>query len=76
LEWKFEKIYVTQTHFGRKWTRLQLYTKVGEEGAYSAWRRCRHFWRQRQDTEETASEVLVTASGSTDLKKLKEDSAW
>ncbi|GJT86683.1 retrovirus-related pol polyprotein from transposon TNT 1-94 [Tanacetum coccineum] len=39
LGWKFEEIHMTWTHFGRKRTRLQLYTKVGDEYAYSAWRR-------------------------------------
>ncbi|GKE97966.1 hypothetical protein Tco_0021317, partial [Tanacetum coccineum] len=39
LGWKFEEIHVSLTYFGKKLTRLQLYTKVDIERAYSTWRR-------------------------------------
>ncbi|GJV69749.1 hypothetical protein Tco_1485258 [Tanacetum coccineum] len=62
LGWHLEEIHVTWAHFGKKQTRLQLYTKSYEERPYNGWRR-------RQDVKETASGFLLTASEVADLKK-------
>ncbi|GKB88909.1 reverse transcriptase domain-containing protein [Tanacetum coccineum] len=40
LGWHLKEVHVTWTHFGKKQTRLKLYTKVDEEKAYRLWRRC------------------------------------
>ncbi|GJV38440.1 hypothetical protein Tco_1410917 [Tanacetum coccineum] len=36
LGWKYEELHLTWTHFGKKQTRIQLYTRIGDENAYSA----------------------------------------
>nr|GEZ27284.1 hypothetical protein [Tanacetum cinerariifolium] len=39
LGWNSKKVHVNWAHLEKKRTRLQLYTKVDEEIAYSGWRR-------------------------------------
>ncbi|GJW20629.1 hypothetical protein Tco_0031251 [Tanacetum coccineum] len=58
LGWHLEEIHVTWAHLGKKRTILQLYTKVDEENAYSAWRRRQKYRRRRQDIKVTASGYL------------------
>ncbi|GJS92252.1 hypothetical protein Tco_0774888 [Tanacetum coccineum] len=50
-----EEIHMTWVHFGKKRTRLQLYTKVDEEIAHGLWRRRQKYWRRHRDIKVTAS---------------------
>nr|GEU42139.1 hypothetical protein [Tanacetum cinerariifolium] len=58
LGWHLEEIHVTWAHLRKKRTRLQLYTKVDEENAYSGWRQHQKYWQRRQDIKVTTSRYL------------------
>ncbi|GKD83063.1 hypothetical protein Tco_1349902, partial [Tanacetum coccineum] len=53
--WHLEEIHVTWTQFGKKQTRIQLYTEIDIKMAYG-------LWRQRQKFKETASRLILTPS--------------
>ncbi|GJZ46308.1 hypothetical protein Tco_0593904 [Tanacetum coccineum] len=69
LGWHLEEIHVTWAHFGKKRTRLQLYTKFDEEKPYNDWRRRHRTLLWRLEVKETASGFLDMASKVSDLKK-------
>ncbi|GKF91034.1 hypothetical protein Tco_0274735, partial [Tanacetum coccineum] len=75
LGWHLEEVHVTWTQFGKKRTRIQLYTKLDIKSAYRRWRRRRNSLRRRQKAKATASEIFKTAPEVTDLKEALEDSA-
>ncbi|GJV71852.1 hypothetical protein Tco_1491847 [Tanacetum coccineum] len=56
--WHLEEIHVTWTQFGKKQTRIQLYTEIDIKMAYG-------LWRQRQKFKETASRLILTPSDYT-----------
>ncbi|GJW85613.1 hypothetical protein Tco_0158758 [Tanacetum coccineum] len=51
LGWHSEEIHVTWTQFGKKRTRIQLYTNLDIKKAYIPWRRCLNSLRRRQKTK-------------------------
>nr|GEU30891.1 hypothetical protein [Tanacetum cinerariifolium] len=74
LGWYLEEIHVTWTQFGKKRTRIQLYTNLDIKKAYIPWRRRRNSLQRRQKTKATTSETLATVSEVANLKETLEDS--
>ncbi|GJQ95520.1 hypothetical protein Tco_0006659 [Tanacetum coccineum] len=75
LGWNLEEIHMTWTQFGKKQTRIQLYTKLDIKRAYRPWRRRHNSLRRRQKAQATTSGTLATASEVASLKEALEDSA-